>query len=636
MRLILSILVLTVWPALAAAADPAPSVAALRAAMDHIRSGDWDDARSSSAEAGQVGSDIVSWHKLRKGVGTFTEYRDFLSRNPDWPGLALLRTQGEGAIPRNGSPDDVLDWFGDRVPETGAGVLRLIEAYREKDLTGDAQALAVLAWHTLSLTAAVESELLDLYPRLLERHHAARLSDLLWRNERQAARRMFPRVSPELRLLAEARLGLRASAPGVDKLIENVPEDLRSDAGLAWERFNWRVKKARHEEAMALLAERSTSATDLGRPSLWANWRRIYARRTLRDGDPEAAYAMASQHFLLSGSSFSDLEWLSGYIALQFLDDPELALFHFERFERAVRTPISLGRAGYWKGRAYRALSDEENARTAFAFGAQYQTSYYGQLSADALGLPLDALANGEESFPPLEGSALAGSTVLQAGQLLFEAGERDLAERFLTHLVEQRPRDEAGQVGAVSLGLGDPHIALMVGKRAARDGNVLHAAYFPIHDLAQKKLPVDPALALAIARRESEFNPVVVSPVGARGLMQVMPGTAQDVARSLNIDYNLSRLTADPAYNVRLGTAYLDDLIDRFGDAPVLVAAGYNAGPGRPIRWIEELGDPRSAGVDPVDWVEMIPFRETRNYVMRVTESIRIYQARLGRPVTP
>ncbi|MBM7069365.1 lytic transglycosylase domain-containing protein [Actibacterium sp. 188UL27-1] len=604
--------------------------------MNHIRSGDWSDARQSAQAGGQVAEDIVTWHMLRKGRGSFVEYSDFLERNADWPGLALMRTQGEGSIPRNGQAEAVIAWFGDRVPETGAGVLRLIEAYRKTDQDGDAQALAVLAWHTMTVTAATEAELLGLYPDLLKRHHTARLDDLLWRNERTAARRMFPRVSADLRLLAEARLGLRADAPGVDGLIQKVPKPLQADPGLAWERFNWRVRKGRHDAAMDLLAERSTSARDLGRPAMWANWRRIYARRVLRDGDPADAYAIASQNYLLDGSNFSDLEWLSGYIALRFLEDPELALFHFDRFRGAVRTPISLGRAGYWQGRAHRALGDADKAREAFAFGAQYQTSYYGQLSADTLGLPLDLSAKGDEAFPDLQGSSLANSTVLQAGQLLYAAGERDLAERFLTHLVEQRPREEAGQVGAVTLDLGDPHIALMVAKRAARDGNVLHAAYFPIHELANRKLPVDPALALAIARRESEFNPVVVSPVGARGLMQVMPGTARDVARDLKIDYNLSRLTADPAYNVRLGTAYLDDLIDTFGDAPVLVAAGYNAGPGRPVRWIEELGDPRSAGVDPVDWVEMIPFRETRNYVMRVTESIRIYQARLGRPVTP
>ena len=323
MRLILISLFLVVWPLSVGAADPAPRIAALGIAMGDIRSGDWGEALESAATAGQVGEDIVTWHKLRKGIGTFVEYKDFVQRNADWPGLALLKTQGEGAIPRNGDPQAVLDWFGDRVPQTGAGVLRLIEAYRKTDQDGDAQALAVLAWHTTTMTAATEAELLRLYPDLLKRHHWDRLDDLLWRNERQAARRMFPRVSQDDRLLAEARLGLRANVNGVDTLIERVPEARQQDAGLAWERFNWRVRKGRHGAAMDILGEQSSSARDLGRPGMWANWRRIYARRLLRAGEPVSAYAIASQHFLLEGSSFSDLEWPSGYIAFRFLDDPE-------------------------------------------------------------------------------------------------------------------------------------------------------------------------------------------------------------------------------------------------------------------------------------------------------------------------
>jgi len=183
---------------------------------------------------------------------------------------------------------------------------------------------------------------------------------------------------------------------------------------------------------------------------------------------------------------------------------------------------------------------------------------------------------------------------------------------------------------------LDDPYIQLRVAKRAAGRGIVNERAYFPLTAIDVAGRPdVSPELALAIARRESEFNPEVVSPAGARGLMQVMPGTAQDTAGALGMDYSLARLTADPDYNAILGTAYLQKLRDRFGGATILVAAGYNAGPGRPLEWIDRFGDPRDASVDPVDWIEQIPFRETRNYVMRVMESLAPYRARLaGEPV--
>ncbi len=210
------------------------------------------------------------------------------------------------------------------------------------------------------------------------------------------------------------------------------------------------------------------------------------------------------------------------------------------------------------------------------------------------------------------------------------KAGEPHLAERFLTHLTESLSPQEQGALADFALSIGEPHYALMIAKRAATMGITLPRAYYPIMDFGIGDLPVPPELALAIARRESEFDPSVRSGAGAVGLMQVMPGTAREVAGILGVSYNASRLQDDPAYNARLGTTYLAELIEVFGTNMALVAAGYNAGPSRPIRWMELYGDPRDPNVDPVDWVEHIPFRETRNYVMRVMESLPVYNARL------
>ncbi|SIO32760.1 lytic transglycosylase domain-containing protein [Vannielia litorea] len=618
----------------ALAAKPPPArpkqATAFTLMMRALERGDWEQAAFSAALEGPAMERYAHWAKLRGGGGSFDDYVAFTADHADWPSMSYIHDRGEASIGRGEDPDKVVAYFGSKVPETALGVLHLVEAHVARGEDGDAAALAVLAWRTRTLNAEVEQALLERYPAILAPHHEARLDDLLWRDSRTAALRQMGRVSEDWQKLAEARMALRTRAAGVDAKIEAVPASLQSDAGLGWERYNWRVRKGLHEGAEELMVERSTSAEALGRPELWSNYRRIYARGLLRDGKVADAYALASRHFLAEGSDFADLEWLSGWIALRFLKDPELALWHFERFGEAVETPISLGRAGYWLGRAYADLGNAEKARDAYAMGAQYQTSYYGLLAAEAAGLPMDVTLTGREVFPPVEDTSLADSDVFAVGQRMIAEGETNEAERFLTHLAGTLPRREAGTLGTVMIEQGRVHLALKVAKAAAQNGIMIPAAYYPLHEMAETDWPVPAELALSIARRESEFDPVVVSPAGARGLMQLMPGTAKDMAGELKVRYDAAKLTEDPVYNATLGTAYLAGLIEIFGDAPVLVSVGYNAGPGRAVNWVGDQGDPRYPGVDVVDWIEMIPFRETRNYVMRVTESIPVYRARL------
>jgi len=614
-------------------ADMSRAASALSKALTQVYRDEWRAAAVAATPGGAIVRDIVEWHRLREGgQADFGTYQDFFARRGDWPGLDLMRTRAEGSILDTSLPRDVLAWFGGDLPRTGGGVIRLLEAHASLGETGEEHALAVIAWRSMRLTPAVERVLLTRYPDVLADHHVARFDFLLWEQRWDSARRMFPRIPEDWQALALAREALATDASGVDTLIEAVPAELNDHPGLTYERFMWRVRKGRREEAKSLILQASMEAEQLGEPIKWANWRRIFARELMREGQHEAAYRLASRHFLLEGSSFADLEWLSGYLALRFLNDPDLALLHFERFEAAVQTPISLGRAGYWRGRALEALGEAADAQTAYEAGARWQTSFYGLLAAEAAGVPMDDRLTGREVFPQIPETSLASDSVLAAALLLREAGYGWLAERFLTHLVERLPRPEAGALAKLVLDLGEDHIALMVAKRAARSGVVLPAAYFPLSRAvtARSDLPVDFDLALAIARRESEFDPVVVSPAGARGLMQLMPGTAQDVSRKLGLRYSRDGLTSDPSYNVTLGSAYLAELIESFGAPPILVCVGYNAGPGRSIDWVRRYGDPRSAGVDLVDWIEGIPFRETRNYVMRVTESVFNYRARL------
>lgn len=615
----------------------ADDAADLSRAMGFLKAGDYTSALTAAGPEGSLTRDIVEWHRLRDGKGSFADYCAFLSRRPDWPGLPYLAKVGERSIDAGADPAAVVAYFEASPPQTGAGIRAAITAHLARGEEGDAEALAVLAWRSMALSGDDEAALLALYPSLLAGHHAARMNMALWRGLDGEAGRLLPRLSPGQQALAQARIGLRDQVDGVDKLIAAVPPALAGDPGLAWDRYVWRKRKGRDADALALLVERSTSAEALGQPDRWSPERRWLARDLMRAGQGRTAYQVASRHFLSpDASDYADLEWLSGYIALRLLDDPATALDHFTRFRMAVDTPISLGRAGYWEGRALEAMGAKVDAQAAYEFGAEFQTSFYGLLAAERAGLPMDPALLGTEVFPDWRQAAWQSSPVMQAALLLLRAGERDLAERFMRHLCESLDATAIGQMADMALELEEPHIALSLAKFAADRGIVLNRAYYPISPLSRAKLPVPVELAMSIARRESEFDPVVISPAGARGLMQLMPGTAQDMAKVLGLDYELGRLTSDPDYNAQLGSAYLAKLTGEFGRNWMLVAAGYNAGPTRPRRWISEYGDPRDEGVDPVDWIESIPFEETRNYIMRVTESIPVYRARLHGKVEP
>ncbi len=608
----------------------------LRAALAAIRNEDWDAAAEFGARDGAAGSAIVEWLRLRAGLGTFAEYRAFLQAFGDWPGLALLQRRGEASIPAEADPADVIAYFETRVPQTGRGVLRLAQALHATGQPADADALLVEAWTTLSMTASQEAAILEAHGDLLKPYHAARLDWALWDEDLAAAQRMMPLVDDGQKKLAQARLALQGKRAGVDALVEAVPAALRNDPGLGKDRMRWRVSNRNRSGAADLILEYSDSAETLGRPEAWANWRRILARQTMREGDGRRAYDLARNHHLTEGSDYADLEWLSGYLALRYLDDPARALDHFARFRVAVDTPISLGRAGYWKGRAHEALGDSEAAEAAYREAGQYQTSFYGLLAAEKVGMAMDPALTGTAEAPNWREAGFTDSTVFQAAGLFHAAGQGWEATRFLRHLAESLSEPELRALSAYVLSLDDPFLAVRVSKQVVREGVVEPAAYYPVTDLGPESLPVEEALALAIARRESEFHAEAVSHAGARGLMQLMPATAQEMSKELGLSYSRTRLTSDPVYNARLGSGYLAKLIEEFGQNYVLVSVGYNAGPHRARSWVEARGDPRSGRVDVVDWIEHIPFRETRNYVMRVTESLPVYRARLTGEVAP
>ncbi|WP_158965302.1 lytic transglycosylase domain-containing protein [Chachezhania sediminis] len=632
-RRTVSVLALTCLP-LAGAGPVLAAPPDLGAAMDALRSGDWDLARDYAGPEDSPGRDVIEWYYLRAGKGTPDEVMDFLARNPDWPGLDWLREKSEAAF-LTAPSSQVREFFGDEMAQSPEGVLIQARALIDDGEVGEAEANLVLAWRTMAMGADVQAEYLSKYGDLLRPHTESRLDRMLWDGHLASARQLLMLVGEGPQKLAQARIGLYTGAGNVDTLIAEVPAPWSSAPGLAHARFEWRARKGRRADAMELLIQQGRNAASLGEPAAWARRRADYARTEMLAGHAKRAYQLASTGFLspADGYVYADLHWIAGYVALTMLKDPERAAGHFELFDAAVETPISKGRGGYWRGRAYEAMGDREMADLAYAEGALQQTSYYGLLAAEKLGRPFDPELVDPPEVPPLDSAPFLNSSVFEAGQMLLDAGDAVLGERFLTHLVEGLDPVSAAQLGHWAIEEDHPHLAVMIAKRAAQDGVVLAEAYYPVHDVGRMRLAMAPEMVLSIARRESEFDPTVISGAGARGLMQVMPATAQAVAVSLDLDdgHSTDRLITDWRYNATLGAEYLAKLSDQFDGNPVLMSAGYNAGPGRPVRWMAQMGDPRRADVDVVDWIEAIPFDETRNYVMRVTESLPIYRARLG-----
>lgn len=609
----------------------------LAKALDAMRNGNWDNASRIAARDGQIAADIVTWHHLRAGRGSFTEIIDFLSRRTDWPGEAYLRRKSEATVIAQ-SDAKVSAFFKDTPPQTALGILAYADVLSRSGAKDRAEALLIHAWQRMDMDRPAQLLFLADHAALLKPYHAERLEALLWQRKHDAARRMFDLVDADRVPLAETRIALQRLSKDVNRLIDALPAKDADDPGLQHDRFEWRNRKGLSGSAKELLLAQSTSASALGKPAAWSNRRRALARSEMRAGNGKRAYQLASQHFLTGGSDYADLEWLSGYLALRFLKDPAQAHQHFLNHDSAVRSPISQGRAGYWQGRALEAMRDKAGAQKAYEQGARYQTSFYGLLAAERAGVPFDPQLAGPDTPPKWSKASFANDPLFEAGILLQASGEVSLAERFWLHLADGLDETALSQLGQAAIDLNQPHLAVMIGKRAARRGLTIAAPYYPLHALLELDLPMAPEMNLAIARRESEFDAVVVSHAGARGLMQLMPATARDVAADLGISglHTTDRLTADPDHNARLGAAYLSQMAGRFDGNVSMIAAAYNAGPSRPDRWMATYGDPRKGQIDIVDWVEMVPFRETQNYVMRVTESLPIYRARLGEDPLP
>ncbi len=581
---------------------------------------------------------IIMWRFLQKEDTTAStaEITDFVNANPDWPRVERLLQRAETEMPGEMPARQVITWFAGQEPITGEGKFRLGEAYAETGQKDYADYWIRDAWANHDLTPKLETALLKQHIRRLTKEtHAARVTRLLWSNKTTAARRVLGYLAKDDRAVANARLALMARG-SIKTALANVPKSRRNDPGLIYEQVLLHRRAERNTQALATLFLAPKDPALLVRPDKWWNERHILARRAIKEEKYEDAYELASRHGSPSGASFAEAEWLAGWLALRFLHDPAMAENHFTRLYEGVSYPISKSRALYWRGRAVEAADATQRAAGYYAAASQYYMTFYGQLAREQLDAgQSDLVIPARYTMAPGTEKALGERSVIQALRLLALTDQGKTLRVFLFHLADQLsdPNDLAALSDLMGE-LGHPHLGVRVAKKASLKHIFLPARAYPLTAIdITRTAPgsAEPALVLGLSRQESEFNPRAVSRAGARGLMQLMPATAKIVARQQGVSFNKNKLLDDPSYNLTLGSAHLGDLIDRFDGSYILTIASYNAGAHRARQWIQDYGDPRLPSVDAIDWIEKIPFNETRNYVQRVLENTQIYRTYLA-----
>ncbi|MEH3145831.1 MAG: lytic transglycosylase domain-containing protein [Methylobacterium frigidaeris] len=614
-------------------------IPALRSAVEAYRRGKVDEGdRIRDGFGDPAARALLDWVAIRFGAGiSFERITAFVRDTPDWPATGLLRRRAEAALlSQRKSPALVRAFFATRRPSSPPGRFALALAFRADGLDEDAATLVRELWRDDVFGRSLELRVLDAFPGLIgEVEHRARMERALMKEDWETAGRAATYAGRAYGTLVRARRAVESKASNAGAALDAVPPSLRNDSSFLFSRAQYLRRSEKFTEAAAALLAAPRNPEVLVDPEEWWTERRIVARKLLDLGDARTAYAVVAGHSARVTEKRIEAEFHAGWIALRFLREPETAARHFAAAAAVAETPISLARAAYWQGRAAEAGGQGAEARGFYERAASQPIAYYGQLARAKLGQATLPLRQPDS----LEGEARAAFEArapIKALRTLAAAGLKELALPLSIDLA-QRLNDpaELNALGDVAVAVNDPRALVAIGKIAVQRGLPLDQHAYPVIGIptyeAFSAVPqVERAMVFAIARQESQFDPRAMSSVGARGLMQMMPATAQRTARRVSTAFDQDRLTSDPAYNARLGQAHLGELMEDWRGSYILAFASYNAGGGNVKKWIDAYGDPRDPAVDPVDWVERIPFTETRNYVQRVTENLQVYRHRL------
>ena len=594
-----------------------------------------DATQAEATISDPVARKLAEWIILRSNDnGASAErYRAFITANPSWPSQTFLRRRGEAALWDDHRDDaTVWAWFENESPISAKGKLVLARSMIARGDRANAERLVRDAWRNDSMSEDTESTALDLFGALLTPgDQKARMDLLLYGSEHEAAMRAAKRLGSNQVALAKARIAAYRKASNTRALLEAVPHELHGDPGYVFSKIQLLRREEKFAEAAQLMLGAPKDPGRLYNLDEWWIERRLLSRKMLDLGQHRTAYLIARDAALPARDIYkTEAEFTAGWIALRFLTDPATAAQHFARIGVGSVNPTALARAGYWQGRAAEAAGRSQDARNAYAAAAGQSTSYYGQLARAKLGLPQIEL-NGA---PAARGRGIERLEIVRAVQLLFELDEREIAIPIFADMGENGDPDALVGLGELASRNGDARGMLLLGKAALNRGLPFDFYAYPVTGIPPFKSigpNVEQSIVFAIARQESAFNPNDVSPANAYGLMQVTPDAGRYVCKRYGASFDLGRLKNDPVYNAALGAAELGGLIEDYRGSYIMTFAAYNAGRGSVKKWIERYGDPRDPKVDAVDWVEQIPFSETRNYVQRIIENLQVYRARFG-----
>lgn len=569
---------------------------------------------------------ILSSYMATPGnTNRFEEMAVFVGENPEWPGLNGILAIAEQKIPSYFTSMQVINWFIAHPPQSLPGVYRYADALSAEGKTDALVRLVRGRWTEGSLSPDDLVVFATRYSSLLNRDvNWARLDRLLWKNDIANVRLMYRYITPDQKALAEARLNLAQHPHNIDAILKRAPPAWQKDPGFKMEILRADIANKSDEKALSILFDNPES---LGHSDAWWDLRQVVARRLMERHDYARAYRLIDVHGVLTDKNKMQAEFLAGWIALRFLNQPEDAEKHFEKFCDIASTPVSRARGSYWLGRTYEVLDDKDAAEQSYQDAAVLNTTYYGQLAALRLSPNPVLQIRAEPVVPKLTRDEFYGRNIVIASDHLIALGEIERSHTFFKAALENASqRFEFVLLSELAYKWKRLDWAIETAKTANQKNLLLAASGFPLlpHQLPT---PPEPAFTYALIRQESQFNTNAASPAGAVGLMQLMPKTAKGMAREIGVHFNKSQLD-NPDYNLRLGRAYILSLLNHYNGSYVLTLAAYNAGPVHVTNWIGEFGDPRNSNVDPIDWVELIPVSETRNYVQRILESIQTYRA--------
>jgi len=613
-------------------------LAAVKQAIDLVRKAKIGEATAIEKTLGDPAAQkLVEWFILRQqdGDGGFARYAAFLADNPGWPSTGKLRRRAEARLWQDRADAATVRRFTGDQPLSAKGRFALARALLSEGDRDGAERQVRAAWRSEELSERAEADAFDAFRELLTREdHRARMDKRIGAKDLSGAMRAAHRLGSDDVAIVKACAAVSAGATKAPGLLDDVSTEARQDLGYTLCRIRWMMRHDRYADATRVMLAAPSGTMALQDTDEWWRERRVLARKLLDLREFQDAYQVVSKAALPANEYYrAEFHFMSGWITLRYLNDPVTARAHFAHIDDGSANPIVLARANYWRGRAAEAAGEHEAMRTAYEAAASHGTAYYGQLARAKLGLDRIELRSPPPPDPGND-SPLADELV-RAADILYAIGERDVVLNFVADLAEQSV-DVAtlAALGELTARRNDAPAMLQIGKTALARGLALDLYAFPAIGVPQHS-PVAPeidrSVVYSVVRTESAFDQRDQSPAKAVGLMQVTPEAGRDTAKRFGVSYDWDRMVSDPVYNTQMGSAELSALLREYRGCHIMTFAGYNAGRGRVQQWVKQYGDPRDPNVDAVDWVERIPFAETRNYVQRVMENLQVYRVRFG-----